>query len=551
MTRALRCILHVLTCCAFAVVLTAGADAQPCSAPPPGFLDGTVSIPGTDAFPFVLASHQTIFEEDCAGGQPFGAYFGPPGPYSLGPLIPGMFLVQAGQVWVSPTATYNYSFAQRAVQVEPDQRATENFTFSPGVLTGTIDLLDGVFGPNVSAASLNLPLTATGDGGDSITVVGSSPSSISYEMPLDPAQQWSLALQTQVLFLYSASDPSTSSSILATLNRPLTVSGAGAQPGPTETDLFRPPARVTMAVPMPVGSTTAFANWAGTRTGPDHPADSIDAQAFANYSTVLGTVDLQATLLPGAYAQESASGGSFDADLNFVPADIPPMSFDVDSYDVVLRTPGSPDLGGLLPAYGETCATTSTVSGVATAVRGGVASVSVGNVPVSAAAGAFQRIVLNPIGRNAVPVAATNTLGESNVQQRTVIRPFTVRGFLPSSGSLIPADQGTPPAPTSAYKAGSTVQLKVQHESCGQVVATRAEVLFAPRIASVQKIANGAPLAALAAGAPANPDGTLFRFTDGGTWVNQLSTKGWTPGTYLIVVAFADGKLYRGLIALR
>jgi hypothetical protein len=520
---------------------------------PSGSIAGTVSIPGTGntASASVLAFSETTSMEDCAGGSPFGFYVGQPGPYSLGPLTPGSFLVQAEQIWSSATTAYDYRFAQRRAQVASNQTVSENFGFSPAVLGGTIDLLGDIFGSNADFASFSGPLVATGNLGDSLTVQqGTASSSISYQLPLDSAQQWNLSLGALVNFSYPApqGDGFLGSSIAATLNRPLPVSGAGPQAGLTENDFFRPVASVTMAVAFPPGDTIGFAVWQGSRVGPDNPTDSIQVAASATYSTI--PVDLQMTLLPGKYGQEGAFAEAFGPDFELDIIDVPPMSFDVDSRDVVVRTAGSPDLADLLPAYGETCSATSTVSGVATAVRGGVAGVAVQGVQVSATGGAFHRTVVNPIGHNTFTVSATNTLGQSNVQQRTLVRPFTVRGFLPNGAPLVPAEQ-TPPAPTSAYKAGATIALKVEHDSCGHLVATKEEVLFPPRIASVQKIGDAAPLSALNAGTAVKADSALFRFTSGGTWMNNLSTKGWSPGNYLITLEFADGRLYRAMVALR
>jgi len=67
---------------------------------------------------------------------------------------------------------------------------------------------------------------------------------------------------------------------------------------------------------------------------------------------------------------------------------------------------------------------------------------------------------------------------------------------------------------------------------------------------SVVKIGNQAPSTVIDTGT-ASPDGALFRFTSGGTWMNNLSTKGWSPGNYLITLEFADGRLYRAMVALR
>src|SRR5262249_39532989 len=162
----------------------------------------------------------------------------------------------------------------------------------------------------------------------------------------------------------------------------------------------------------------------------------------------------------------------------------------------------------------------------------------------------FQTKVVVPIGRNPITVAVTDVYGESNTQQRTLVRPFTVQGFLPPGVPLVPAEQGIPSAPGASYKAGSTIPLRVQHYSCGQLVSTQVEVRFAPRIALVQKIGNNAPATIVDPGTTASPDGLLFRFV-GGTWLNNLSTRGWSSGTYLLTVQFADGKLYRAVFALK
>ena len=75
-------------------------------------------------------------------------------------------------------------------------------------------------------------------------------------------------------------------------------------------------------------------------------------------------------------------------------------------------------------------------------------------------------------------------------------------------------------------------------------------MLFPPRVASVQKIGDAAPLSALNAGTAVKADSALFRFTSGGTWVNNLSTKGLSSGTYLITVEIT-GKSYRAVFALK
>jgi len=67
---------------------------------------------------------------------------------------------------------------------------------------------------------------------------------------------------------------------------------------------------------------------------------------------------------------------------------------------------------------------------------------------------------------------------------------------------------------------------------------------------SVVKIGNQAPSTVIDTGT-ASPDGALFRFTSGGTWVNNLSTKGWSSGTYLITVELTGGKSYRAVFALK
>jgi hypothetical protein len=53
------------------------------------------------------------------------------------------------------------------------------------------------------------------------------------------------------------------------------------------------------------------------------------------------------------------------------------------------------------------------------------------------------------------------------------------------------------------------------------------------------------------AGTTASSDGALFRYAGGGTWVNNLGTRGWTAGTYLVTIEVADGRRYRAALAVK
>ncbi len=128
--------------------------------------------------------------------------------------------------------------------------------------------------------------------------------------------------------------------------------------------------------------------------------------------------------------------------------------------------------------------------------------------------------------------------------------PNLVDGLLPPMAELVPEGEAETPLPDKAFKANRTIPLKLEY-SCGAVPVTGADDVSPPELEEVWLVGAAEPLEII------NPEegddvdsGTSFRFSDS-HWIYNLSTRGFEPGTYELILTVPDGRRFKTGFVLR
>lgn len=160
-----------------------------------------------------------------------------------------------------------------------------------------------------------------------------------------------------------------------------------------------------------------------------------------------------------------------------------------------------------------------------------------------------------PLGPSTVTLVVNDgTVNSAGDSVQIDIQVF-VSGLQPPMVGLTPVPAGLTPEevppllPTTAFKQGSTIPLKLQL-FCSGLVCTNA-TMVPPRIVGL--FASGGPIdlttVDIDAGA-ANDNGIYFR-SSGPNWVYNLSTQGLSPATYTITILLPDGRRFNAGFVLR
>ena len=163
---------------------------------------------------------------------------------------------------------------------------------------------------------------------------------------------------------------------------------------------------------------------------------------------------------------------------------------------------------------------------------------SVSSVPISGAN--------FPVGTTVVNVTATDACGNSVSSTFDVTRSaLDFTGFLPPIDGA-DSTGGSFASPLRPFKLGSTIPVKFKAFCGGSPVVTGIHTLQAIKYSS--STSSEAPIDATPTDAATT--GSQFRLTDS-TWHYNLSTKGFTQGTWKLVATLSDGSTHEVWIAIK
>ena len=525
------------------------------STTPPGSLNGVAqvaSFPADGGSVFVDATGpDNIFA--CAGGiSGRQDYFGQPGPFGFSNLVSGTWNV-FGDVTAFKSGTFfsewDYFFPARPLVVQPNTSTAVNFAVNgPTVaLPVRVDLRrwQSEVGDSVTVNAS----AATNDGtASSVLYFPTGSAAVQEPVYLDSATSWSTAnIATSLDSTYSDFG---SSNINAAITSPFSLTaGVHELPGGSQLSA-RGLGYWTVLLPAAVaGNFVVEADWKGTATSGGVPFTELANAGMEAMHAKLPPATHTGPFVLQWFDWTSGSFNSLDRNLSVEIADYDEVVQDLDGPQMSNRSP-QPDsycpqgaAGNCKKGNDDSRGGTTILVSASVSLARALASVTIAGKTVAVGKnGAVSGTVLLKLGRQAVEIVATDTLGNKTSWKRYYTLPTELNGLASPMAALVPAS--TPvsqiPLPSKAIKLGSTLPLKLTVTSCGILQKNADMYVSAPRIIAISRAGQPVPLSVVDPNVAA--DGIRFQGSQGGNWSLSLQTKPLPgPGTYVLTIAAPDG----------
>jgi hypothetical protein len=526
------------------------------STAPPGSLSGVAQVAafpaGPGSFVFVDATGpDNLFA--CAGGMSGRQdYFGQPGPFGFSNLVSGTWNV-FGQVSASTFGTFysewDYFFPARPLVVQPNASTAVNFAVNGPTVALPVRVDLGRWQKEVGDSVSVTAGASTNDGRtSSVLYLPTGSAAVQEPVYLDSASSWSTAnIATSLDSTYSDFG---SSNIKAAITSPFRLTSSvhelpgGSQLGARGLGYW------TVLLPAAViGNFVIEADWKSTTTSAGVPFTEVANAGMEAMHAKLPPATHTGPFRLQWFDWSTESWNSLDKNLAVELADYDEVVQDLDGPQISNRSP-QPDsycpqgaAGNCKKGNQDSRGGTTILVSANVSLAKPLAGVTIAGKTVAVGKnGAVSGTALLKLGRQAIEIAATDTLGNKTSWKRTYTLPTELNGLASPMAALVSAS--TPvnkiPLPSKPIKLGSTLPLKLTVTSCGILQKNADMFVSAPRIISITRDGQQVLLHDVDPNVAA--DGIRFQGSQGGDWTLSLKTKGLPGvGTYVLTIAAPDG----------
>jgi hypothetical protein len=148
-------------------------------------------------------------------------------------------------------------------------------------------------------------------------------------------------------------------------------------------------------------------------------------------------------------------------------------------------------------------------------------------------------IVQLPVGRSEYTLQVNDGVHYSDTSTGNALVSIQVTGLEPPFGPLTTDEVELPILPMHSFKAGRTLPLRLTL-SCG-IDTLSDQLVVPPEIIAVTRTGDVLDLGTLDLDSGQSASSTPFFRYENGSWIYNLSTQGFLPGTYQIDIQMPDG----------